>query len=92
MMLKALLFASLVVAVSSLELTSDNYDEKTAGKVAFIKFLAPWCVPPLQSWIADNLLNLRFADARYVDFAPRFQISPSPTPSALLYRFRSLTR
>jgi len=42
MMRKALLFASLVVAVSSLELTSDNYDEKTAGKVAFIKFLAPW--------------------------------------------------
>jgi hypothetical protein len=41
-MLRTLLFVAFVVAVSSIELTPDNWDDKTAGKVAFIKFLAPW--------------------------------------------------
>jgi len=27
---------------NTLELTPDNWDEKTAGKSVFIKFLAPW--------------------------------------------------
>jgi len=27
---------------SALELTPDNWDEETAGKTVFIKFLAPW--------------------------------------------------
>jgi len=30
-------------SVSALELTPDNYDELTAGKIAFVKFYAPWC-------------------------------------------------
>jgi len=38
-----LLFAVMLVgAVASLELTAENWDEKTSGKTAFIKFLAPW--------------------------------------------------
>jgi len=32
----------MVGAVGALELTADNWDEKTAGKTVFIKFLAPW--------------------------------------------------
>lgn len=35
------LLATLAVA-SALELTPDNWDEHTAGKTVFIKFLAPW--------------------------------------------------
>jgi hypothetical protein len=34
--------AMAVVSASEFELTPDNYDEKTAGKTVFIKFLAPW--------------------------------------------------
>jgi len=42
MMMKiALTFLSLA-AVSAVELTHENWDEKTAGKSVFIKFLAPW--------------------------------------------------
>jgi hypothetical protein len=37
----ALLLATLATA-SAIELTPDNWDEKTAGKSVFIKFLAPW--------------------------------------------------
>jgi hypothetical protein len=33
---------ALVAAVSAIELTPDNFDEVTAGKSVFIKFLAPW--------------------------------------------------
>merc|ERR1711881_83688 len=33
----------LVALVSAIELTSDNYDEQTAGKTVFIKHYAPWC-------------------------------------------------
>jgi len=32
----------LAAASQALELTSADYDEKTAGKSVFIKFLAPW--------------------------------------------------
>jgi len=31
-----------VTTAFALELTADNWDEKTAGKTVFIKFLAPW--------------------------------------------------
>jgi hypothetical protein len=38
-----LLFALMLVgAVAATELTAENWDEKTAGKTAFIKFQAPW--------------------------------------------------
>jgi len=36
------LLLSLVAVSNALELTTENYDEKTAGKTVFIKFLAPW--------------------------------------------------
>ncbi len=39
----AALCAVAVAAVSGTELTKDNYEEVSAGKVAFIKFFAPWC-------------------------------------------------
>ena len=29
--------------VSAIELTSDTYDDVTAGKTVFLKFFAPWC-------------------------------------------------
>jgi len=31
-----------LTAVYAVELTSENFDEMTAGKTVFIKFLAPW--------------------------------------------------
>jgi len=37
-----LLLLALVGAASALELTKANWEEKTAGKSVFIKFLAPW--------------------------------------------------
>jgi hypothetical protein len=33
---------ALVAAANAIELTPDNFDEETAGKTVFIKFLAPW--------------------------------------------------
>merc|ERR1719473_2291425 len=33
----------LVAAASALDLTPDNWEEKTAGKTVFLKFYAPWC-------------------------------------------------
>jgi len=33
---------ALLAAVSALELTPDNWDDKVSGKTVFIKFLAPW--------------------------------------------------
>jgi len=30
------------LTVFGIELTPDNWDEQTAGKTVFIKFLAPW--------------------------------------------------
>jgi len=41
-MKSVLALCAMVVAVSAIELTSANFDEATAGKVAFIKFQAPW--------------------------------------------------
>jgi len=39
----AMLLTLLAVStVLGLELTPDNWDEATAGKTVFIKFLAPW--------------------------------------------------
>lgn len=35
--------ATIVCAATGLSLTPDTWDEATAGKVAFIKFFAPWC-------------------------------------------------
>jgi hypothetical protein len=43
--MKSALFALvglLAGTASAVELTADNYDELTAGKTVFIKFLAPW--------------------------------------------------
>jgi len=37
----ALALALLGVA-SAMELTASNWDDKTAGKTVFVKFLAPW--------------------------------------------------
>jgi hypothetical protein len=43
MMRSMMLVATVLLAgISGLELTSDNFEETTAGKSVFIKFLAPW--------------------------------------------------
>jgi hypothetical protein len=39
---RVLLFFALVASSSAVELTAENYDDVTAGKSVFIKFLAPW--------------------------------------------------
>ena len=36
------LFGAMIGLTQAIELTPDNWDEKTAGKSVFIKFLAPW--------------------------------------------------
>jgi len=41
-LLPAMLLALLAVSAFALELTPDTWDENTAGKTVFIKFLAPW--------------------------------------------------
>jgi len=41
MMIRTLLAAA-AVGVQGIELTSANWDEKTAGKSVFVKFQAPW--------------------------------------------------
>jgi hypothetical protein len=33
---------SMLAMAGAIELTPDNWDEQTAGKTVFIKFLAPW--------------------------------------------------
>jgi len=38
----ALAIAAFTVGTAAIELTPANFDEKTAGKSVFIKFLAPW--------------------------------------------------
>jgi hypothetical protein len=38
----AALFLSLFASVSAIELTPETWDEATAGKTIFVKFLAPW--------------------------------------------------
>jgi len=42
-MSKMLLITALFTQAYSLELSHDNYDEKTEGKTVFLKFFAPWC-------------------------------------------------
>jgi len=42
MLSKIVLALGLLAGSSAVELTPDNFDEMTAGKTAFIKFLAPW--------------------------------------------------
>jgi len=37
-----ILCAIVAVATVNASLTKENFDENTAGKVAFIKFQAPW--------------------------------------------------
>jgi len=36
------LLTVLVASASAMELTPANWEEQTAGKTVFIKFLAPW--------------------------------------------------
>jgi hypothetical protein len=40
--MQTLLTLVLALGVSGVELTPDTWDENTAGKTVFIKFLAPW--------------------------------------------------
>ena len=37
------LFAIITPALSTLELTAYDFQEKTTGKKAMVKFYAPWC-------------------------------------------------
>jgi hypothetical protein len=37
-----LALAALIGVASAVELTAANFDDETAGKTVFIKFLAPW--------------------------------------------------
>jgi len=39
---KFLVLLTLPAVVSATELTDSDFDEKTAGKTVFVKFLAPW--------------------------------------------------
>jgi hypothetical protein len=41
-MFKTLALATTLALSNALELTPDNWDEETAGKTVFVKFLAPW--------------------------------------------------
>jgi len=41
-MAKLLVLATAVACVGAMELSAENWDEATAGKTVFIKFLAPW--------------------------------------------------
>lgn len=36
------LFATLFASAAAVELTPETWDEATAGKTIFVKFLAPW--------------------------------------------------
>jgi hypothetical protein len=42
MMSKGFLALGVACLAAATELTSDNWDEETAGKTVFVKFLAPW--------------------------------------------------
>jgi len=42
MLSKIVALSVLLVGASATELTSENWDEKTAGKSVFVKFQAPW--------------------------------------------------
>jgi len=39
---RILVALALLASASAVELTPDNFDEMTAGRSVFIKFLAPW--------------------------------------------------
>jgi len=41
-MAKLVLLATMMATAGAMELTPANWDEQTAGKTVFIKFLAPW--------------------------------------------------
>ena len=41
-MAKVVIALSMIALARAVELTSQNWDEKTAGKSVFIKFQAPW--------------------------------------------------
>ena len=43
MRLRLLTLLLAAVAVSAVDISSENFDEVTAGKAVFIKFYAPWC-------------------------------------------------
>lgn len=40
--LKVATLVAITLGAQGLELTPDNWDEVTAGKQIFVKFLAPW--------------------------------------------------
>jgi hypothetical protein len=40
--MRAIVLSALLGAAGAVELTKDNWDEMTAGKSVFVKFLAPW--------------------------------------------------
>jgi len=40
--MKGLFLLSLLAAVGAKELTKETWDDATAGKTVFVKFLAPW--------------------------------------------------
>jgi len=40
--MKAVFILALFAGASALELTKETWDDKTAGKMVFVKFQAPW--------------------------------------------------
>jgi hypothetical protein len=40
--MRVLALSLLLASTGAVELTQANWDEKTAGKQVFVKFLAPW--------------------------------------------------
>jgi len=42
MLVKLAVVSVSMASVGAMELTPENWDEQTAGKTVFIKFLAPW--------------------------------------------------
>jgi len=57
-MKSAVVLLGLLVGINAMELTADNYDDATAGKTVFIKFLAPWwghCKKMKPAW--DKLMK-----------------------------------
>lgn len=60
MKFSAVILALLVAPAAALELTPDNWDAETAGKVVFLKMFAPWCghckkmKPDWDKLMADN--------------------------------------